>query len=115
MFRSVYKFKLPADFPSQKAVLHTGFWQGNKRMKLSRGAPVDREGRLRLVTIPVFGKGLTKPIYVAYKTDKPPVIDGNLNEPVWKLAPSTGKFRTYNNRVSRVRTEARIVWDDRYL
>jgi hypothetical protein len=115
IFRSVYSFKLPSDFPSRKAVFYTGFWQGNSRMKLSSGAPVDKTGRLRLATIPVYGKGLSKPLYIAYKTTTPPVIDGDLSDNVWKLAPSTGKFLTYNNRISRVRTEARIVWDDKYL
>jgi hypothetical protein len=41
------------------------------------------------------------------------VIDGVLNEPSWKRAVTTGRFTTWNDKVSaKVETQARVLWDD---
>ena len=114
-FRYTFKTTLPADFSAAQAFLYTGFWSGDLRMKNDARTPSDGQNRILLATIPVTGKELTRPLYVAYRTSKPPTIDGHLNDAVWQKAPSTGRFRTYNNRRARFRTEARMAWDDRYL
>lgn len=54
--------------------------------------------------------------YTAYRTDQPIRIDGRLDEPVWRHAPTSPRFvdilsggRTLHD------TRAMVVWDDRNL
>ena len=44
------------------------------------------------------------------------VLDGRLDEPAWKDAPSTQAFRhTLSGAVTRVSAEAKVLWDDEHL
>lgn len=113
IFRSSHTFVLPREFPGQQVYLFSGFWQGNDRMIVS--TQNDGNNRLRLAVVPVRGKGLQKPVYVAYRIVDPPRIDGRLDEPMWKHLPSTGSWPTYNNQKARFETWARLAWDEKYL
>jgi len=50
------------------------------------------------------------------KTPKPIKIDGKLEEPAWKTAPSTGLFvNTMNGEPAQPNTEAKLLWDNQNL
>jgi hypothetical protein len=56
--------------------------------------------------------------YVGYKTDKPLVIDGKLNEDVWQKAVWTDSFVDIEGSAKpkpRFTTRAKMLWDDNYL
>ena len=54
--------------------------------------------------------------YVARRTDKPIKIDGKLDDAAWKDAPSTGPFvNTMTGAPVDQRTEAKLLWDDKFL
>lgn len=116
IFRSQFTFQLPKDFPGKTVNLYSGFWQAKSgNMIVPRSVPNDGRNRILLASLPMLGKAPQRPIYVAYKIDTPPTIDGKLDEPMWRELPSTGNWPTSNNRPARFRTEARIAWDNRYL
>ncbi len=54
--------------------------------------------------------------YECRKTDTPPVIDGKLDDPVWKQTLPTWVFgNVLDGKTSRYSTTAKMVWDDQYL
>ncbi len=114
-FGYTFRFTCPADLPNNQAYLMTGFWNGDARMTAAAKVPTDGQNRIAIGPILLAGQELERPIYVAYRTSVPPVMDGKLNDPVWQKAPSTGRFRTYNNRLAQKRTEAKVAWDARHL
>ncbi|MEM1008206.1 MAG: carbohydrate-binding family 9-like protein, partial [Myxococcota bacterium] len=115
IFRYTFRFRFPSHFSSSYAYFYTGFWHRFSRLRLSRGADSDRKNRLIVARVPVVGASLVRPIYMARYTSVAPKIDGVLDEPSWKAAASTGRFKTYNNRPTKMRTEAKMLWDNRYL
>ncbi len=51
----------------------------------------------------------------AIRTDNPPVIDGNLEDPAWENAPAATDFHQYephNDRPASFETEVRVLYDD---
>ncbi|MEW5900728.1 MAG: carbohydrate-binding family 9-like protein [Acidobacteriota bacterium] len=58
------------------------------------------------------------PHYICYRTPEPLVIDGRLNEPVWKKAAWTEDFVDIEGSLKpkpRFRTRAKMLWDETYL
>jgi len=54
--------------------------------------------------------------YVVYQTSKPPVLDGNLDDDVWKDVPWTTDFVDISTDViPRKRTRAKMRYDDEFL
>eukprot|EP01147_Barroeca_monosierra_P004104 gene4104-8466_t len=56
--------------------------------------------------------------YVAYQTKIPPIIDGSLEDSMWKETPWTRDFIDISGPdfpVPRFRTRAKIRWDENYL
>ena len=115
IFKSTYSFVMPKDFPGKQAYFYTGFWKGNQRMVIPNTVSNDGRNRMLLAKAAVSGAGLEAPLYIAYRIDSPIKIDGKLDDHAWKHIPSTGRFRTYNNRKARFRTEAKIAWDKTHL
>jgi Carbohydrate-binding family 9 len=77
-------------------------------------------GRLFLMLCIVqAGQGAAPPDisrYVVRRTLGPITIDGVLDEPSWKKAPSTGPFGLNDaSGLPQNRVEARILWDDEHL
>lgn len=114
-FKYTFRFECPSDLSQSQAYFMTGFWNGPTRMTATANIPSDGNNRIALGPVPVAGREMVRPVYVAYHTNIPPKIDGKLDDAVWQKAASTGKFRTYNNRRAKKRTEARIAWDKKYL
>jgi hypothetical protein len=56
--------------------------------------------------------------YVCYKTEKPLVIDGVLNEEAWQAAPNTRAFVDIEGSSKPAptwKTTAKMLWDDQYF
>ena len=56
--------------------------------------------------------------YVAYRTDRPLVVDGQLDEPAWQAAAWTDDFVDIlgpSQPAPRFRTRAKILWDSTNL
>src|SRR5271167_88100 len=56
--------------------------------------------------------------YVCYRAEKPPVIDGKLNDRVWDAAPWSEDFVDIEGAKKprpRQRTRMKMLWDDRCL
>ncbi len=63
-----------------------------------------------------FVVGQELPSYTVLKTGSPIRIDGRLDDPAWKAAPVVGSFvNNVDGSPSSLRTEARILYDDRFL
>ena len=100
-------------------LVYVGLWRGNERMPVKTGP----QGRRR----PPAGRhhpGVPAPPpqaraakrYVARKVAKPLKLDGKLDEPAWKDAPSTGVFvNTLTGGAADAKTEAKMLWDDQNL
>jgi len=91
IIRDQHSFHLPPNWAFNSFSVFTGLWRGNERMTIKSGP--HEEGRVAAATIPVVVK--VPPVlkrYLVRKTPKPIKIDGKLDEPAWKTAPSTGLF-----------------------
>src|SRR5579863_4951691 len=56
--------------------------------------------------------------YVCYRAEKPPRIDGRLDDPAWKAAPWTEDFvdiEGSHGKKPRLRTRAKMLWDATYF
>ncbi|HEY4185648.1 MAG TPA: carbohydrate-binding family 9-like protein [Polyangia bacterium] len=109
---------LPANWTANAVLVYVGSWRGQTRLTVKSG-PSDGNGRVLAATIPV--KKSEKPAaprkrYVARRVDTPIKIDGKLDEQAWKDAPSTGAFvNTMNGGPAEPATEAKLLWDDKFL
>ncbi|NWG12527.1 MAG: carbohydrate-binding family 9-like protein [Acidobacteria bacterium] len=56
------------------------------------------------------------PTYTVLKTRSPIRVDGRLDDPAWTVAPPVGSFvNNVDGSPSSLQTEARILYDDRFL
>ena len=68
---------------------------------------------LFLLLVPVPGSAQTGPdktFLQPLKTDRPPVIDGRLDDPVWKEAPSVTDFETFIPEFGKKQPEKTIAY-----
>ena len=57
-------------------------------------------------------------VATAVRTEKPPVIDGEINEEIWSKALLVDEFlqnEPYNLELPTIETEVRVLYDDKYL
>ena len=91
--------------------LMLGFWQGEARLQVDDPKFHDGQGR-------VFGPKLEGPQqtplpeYHVPRTAKPPVIDGKLDDEVWKAAPEVNLVTSFDGRPVQRATRARLLYDD---
>jgi hypothetical protein len=60
----------------------------------------------------------TAKVVTAVRAERPPVIDGRDDDPVWRLAPAITQFREFQPKEDgppRFATEAKVAYDDRHL
>ncbi len=118
IIRDEHTVMLPAGWTHDVVVVHAGLWRGPIRMPIKSG-PNDGSGRVIAATIPA--KAVPKvetprKRYVARRTGKAIKVDGKLDEAAWKDAPSTGVFvNTMNGGPVEQSTEAKLLWDDKFL
>ncbi|HUB09681.1 MAG TPA: carbohydrate-binding family 9-like protein [Myxococcales bacterium] len=117
LFRDDEFLRLPQQLPAQPLEMYVGLFQGDQRLTLDQIA-LGQENRLHVGQIPI-GAGPSAaplPVYKVPRAKGPITIDGKLDEPDWKRAPSTGAFvRSLDGGPTKYFTEAKLLWDDQYL
>lgn len=117
IIRDEHGFRLPPTWTHDRIEVYVGLWRRNERMTIKVG-PRDDAGRVLAASVPVKRTAPPPPPkrYVVRKSPKPIKIDGKLDEPAWKGAPSTGIFvNTLSGAPAEVKTEAKLLWDDQHL
>jgi Carbohydrate family 9 binding domain-like len=117
IIRDVHTVRIPDSWSFPTLEIYTGLWRGAERMPIKSG-PHDAEGRVLAASIPVRPASATQQRrrYVARMVDKPPKLDGKLDDAAWAAAPSTGPFvNTMTGGPAPIQTEARLVWDKKNL
>jgi hypothetical protein len=116
IIRDQHSFRPPASWNYDHLEIYTGLYKGQERMPIKSGAAKD-DNRVLCGSVPMNVKA-PPPVkrYVVTKVAKPIKIDGKLDEPAWKAAPSTGPFvDPATGNPSPVATEAKLLWDNRNL
>jgi hypothetical protein len=118
IIRDEHTIRLPANWAYPQVNIYVGLWRGPSRLPVKAG-PHDNEGRVLAATIPVHAAEKAPPPrkrYVARMVTKPPKIDGKLDDEVWASAPSTGPFvNTMTGAAADQKTEAKLLWDNKFL
>lgn len=113
-------FKVPKKVNGDRLNVVTGVWKGNDRFPIVSG-PSLGDNRALALSVEIQGARSTKKEVPQLRLDrlKAPVaikIDGKLDEPAWKSAPTTGPFQDVNkggkNDKSPVQGSAKLLWDD---
>lgn len=95
--------------PSRVAL---GFWRGNERLPVDDPRAQDGENRM---LGPTLGSAPELPEYKVVRTQKPPAIDGVLDEEAWKAATPVVLRGSFDGQPASLRTEARLLYDDTNL
>ncbi len=118
IIRDEHSITLPATWTHASVMVYTGLWRGPTRLAIKTG-PNDGQNRVLAATIPVTVAAkpeAPRKRYVARRVDKPIKVDGKLDETAWKDAPSTGPFvNTLNGGPVEQSTQAKMLWDDKFL
>jgi hypothetical protein len=99
--------------PPVPARVVLGFWRGDERL------PVDdtraHDGLNRMLGPQLGGAAPELPEYTVKRASKAPVIDGVLDDAVWKDATAVVLRGSFDGRTVSQRTEARLTYDDQAL
>jgi len=111
--KDVQEITLPKNWESKKVTLAVGFWNGPHRVEVVKGTK-DSEGRGVALELPVSGSsGPAVARLTAKRAAAPPVLDGKLDEPMWKEATSTGPFvNTMRGTKASFEAQAWIAYGD---
>ncbi|WP_375766386.1 carbohydrate-binding family 9-like protein [Archangium gephyra] len=90
-----------------------GFWQGDERLAVDD--PSAHMGDNRVLGPQLGGGPPPLPEYTVRRASKAPVIDGELDDAVWKDAAPVVLRGSFDGREPSLRTEARLAYDDQYL
>jgi hypothetical protein len=90
-----------------------GFWQDDKRLKVDQ--PNLSDGHDRMLGPELKLNNTPLPEYHVTKTAKPPVIDGKLDDEVWKAAQPVTLNKSFDGSPATRRTVARLLYDDQNL
>jgi hypothetical protein len=114
IIRDQHTFRPPAGWNYDHLEIYTGLYKGQERMAV-RSGPQD-QNRVFAGSVPMNVKVVPVKRYIATKITKPIKLDGKLDEPMWKAAPSTGLFvDTMSGNPAAIKTEAKILWDSQNL
>jgi hypothetical protein len=119
IIRDEHTIRLPATWTHEQLMVYTGLWRtGGSRMPV-RSGPHDADNRVLAATLPVRLSAkpeVSRKRYVARMIGKPIKIDGKLDDAAWAAAPSTGPFvATMNGAPVDQKTEAKLLWDNKFL
>src|SRR5215831_6399661 len=90
-----------------------GFWNGDRRLEIDRGSAQDGDNRMLGPTIEPQHEELA--VYRARRAAKPPVIDGRLDDEVWRSASAVELVRSLDGGKPSLKTVARLAYDDENL
>jgi len=111
VFEDTHDIALPAGVTSARVLL--GFWQGDQRLPVDQ--PSAQDGQNRMVGPLLETRSLALPEYRVVRAQPAPVIDGVLDDAAWKRAAPITLVNSMDGSPGRVRTTARLLWDDRFL
>jgi hypothetical protein len=91
-----------------------GFWQDDQRLKIDQMPLSDGTGRM---LGPELKLSAVQPLpeYKMPKTSKAPVIDGKLDDEVWKAAPAVTLTKSFDGSPATRRTVVRMLYDDQNI
>ncbi|MEW5738353.1 MAG: carbohydrate-binding family 9-like protein [Myxococcota bacterium] len=111
VIEDVHGFQMP-NFPGTLQ-LAIGFWNDAGRLPVDSVALSDGDNR---VLGPRFeGHVAALPEYRTPRAAKAPLIDGKLDDDVWKSAPEVVLQGSFDGRPVERKTTFRAVWDDEFL
>ncbi|WP_223634795.1 carbohydrate-binding family 9-like protein [Corallococcus sp. EGB] len=99
--------------PSTPARLVLGFWRDDERLPVDD--PRMHQGDNRVFGPLLGGEPPALPEYTVTRVKKAPVIDGALDDEAWKGAKAVTLVGSFDGRPGRLRTQARLVYDDANL
>ena len=112
------QFEIPSDWEAPVVKIHIGLWKNDERMRVVRGT-TDREGRALAITLNTGVQAQRVSELDAPRASGPITLDGNLNEPAWRTAGSSGPLVNPGSGAPAGATDAhgsvRVLWDDQNL
>jgi Carbohydrate family 9 binding domain-like len=120
IIRDRHSIVLPKNTKYKKVDFYVGIWRGGRRLKVRSGKH-DGKNRVLAARIQVVRSGppakrARARRYLVRRASGKITLDGKGDEPDWKTAPSTGPFlSSLKGKTQLPRTEARLLWDDKYL
>jgi hypothetical protein len=99
--------------PPAPARVLLGFWRGDERLPVDD--PQAHGGDNRMMGPRLGGAPPSLPEYTVRRAAKAPVIDGELDDMVWKDAAPVVLRGSFDGRQPSLRTEARLAYDDQGL
>ncbi|RYZ39185.1 MAG: hypothetical protein EOO71_21070 [Myxococcaceae bacterium] len=99
--------------PNSPARVVLGFWRGDERLGVDD--PRVHQGDNRVRGPLLGGEPPSLPEYTVTRVKKAPVLDGVLDDEAWKGAKPVTLVGSFDGRPPRLRTQARLVYDDAYL
>jgi hypothetical protein len=90
-----------------------GFWQGDERLTVDD--PNAHMGDNRVLGPQLGGGPPPLPEYTVRRAARAPVIDGELDDEVWKAAAPVVLRGSFDGRQPSLRTEARLAYDGEHL
>lgn len=106
-----HRVPIPADGSPFRLML--GFYRGEERLTVQPAEAED--GQRRAVGPLIATRREELPTYRAVYVSEPPRIDGRLDDAAWTAAKELTLVGSFDGRRPRVRTTARLVWDDAAL
>jgi hypothetical protein len=110
-FEDTQDIVLPPGVASARLLL--GFWRGDERLPVDQ--PQAQDGQNRMAGPLLESLASTLPEYRVVRAKPAPVIDGVLDDVAWKRATPVNLVNSLDGSPGRVRTTARLLWDDTYL
>ena len=99
--------------PSVPARVVLGFWRDDERLPVDD--PKAHDGAHRMFG-PRLGRSAPElPEYRVPRAQKAPTVDGVLDDAAWKEAQAVALRGSFDGRPAKLRTEARLVYDDANL
>jgi hypothetical protein len=105
-------FTMP-NYPGTLRLLF-GFWNAQGRLKVDDSKTDDGESR---VVGPSFAPVPQAPLpeYHTPRAARAPVIDGKLDDEVWKQAPEQELVASFDGHAVTRKTTFRVLWDDEFI
>lgn len=90
-----------------------GFWQADARLPVD--APKAHDGQNRMFGPKLEAPQQPLPEYRVPRASRAPVIDGKLDDEIWKAAPAVTLGSSMDGTPVQKKTTARILYDDKFL
>jgi Carbohydrate family 9 binding domain-like len=110
-YEDTHDIVLPPGVASARLLL--GFWRGDERLPVDQ--PSAQDGQNRMVGPVLESVPLALPEYHVVRAEPAPTIDGVLGDAAWARAAPVTLVNSLDGSPGRVRTTARLLWDDHFL